>query len=267
MLEWVESDGVKLAVEVIGEGEPVSVVSHGLTGSRNQVSLFAPFLPGTKVLFDFRGHGESDRPPPGSYTMDHFAADVDAVATAYGATCAMGASLGGGATLRLLVRDPDRFQRLVFFLPARLEEDADSAEARRRLLWIAEILESHPIEEAADRIVALEEAEGAFHGFASSRDVRRRAILEMNGDGVPWAIRGCIDDPPLRAWEPIRRVTAPALVVGQAGDEVHRPEVARELAEELPDAELIIFESPLALIEGIPGLVQRTAAFLLPAAA
>ena len=47
MTEWVESDGVRLAAEVIGEGEPVSVMAHGLTGNRTQLRLFAPFLPGT----------------------------------------------------------------------------------------------------------------------------------------------------------------------------------------------------------------------------
>lgn len=140
------SDGVRLAVEVVGEGEPVTVFGHGLTGSRHELAFFAPFLPGTKVLFDFRGHGESERPGPGHYTMDHFAADIAAVASAYGATCAAGASLGSGAILRLLCSRPDRFEKLVLLLPARLEA---SMEAHARLLRLADVLEAHPLEEAA----------------------------------------------------------------------------------------------------------------------
>ena len=83
-------DGVKLAVEASGEGKPVSVFGHGLTGSRNDMRLITQFLPGTKVLFDFRGHGESDLPRPSSYSTGHFAADLDAVARDHGATCAGG---------------------------------------------------------------------------------------------------------------------------------------------------------------------------------
>lgn len=262
MGEWVESNGVRLAVEVIGEGEPVSLVAHGITQSRFELSLLAPFIPGTKVLFDFRGHGESEAAPPGSYAMDDFADDVDNVARAYGATRVVGASLGGGATLRLLRRDPDRFERLVILLPARLESDAASQGVRERLLRMAELLERHPLEEAATKIVEAEEAEGLYLGFAGARSSRLEAIRRMNADGVPHAIRQAIDDPPVTDPEPIRRVTAPTLVIGQEGDPVHAAHVARELADTLPNAELLMYPDPSSLIEAVPVIVARVAAFL-----
>lgn len=255
----VVSEGVRLAVEVIGEGEPVTVVAHGLTGTRRELTVFAPFVPGTKVLFDFRGHGASERPPPGSYSMDLFAADVDNVATAFEATGVIGVSLGGGATLRLLCSQPSRFEKLVIILPARLER---SSEARRKLLRQADVLERYPIEEATEIIMAEEEAEGAFDGFRSAREMRRQALLDMNGDGMPWAIRGVIDDPPLRDREPITRVTAEVLVVGQEGDPVHAAAVARDLADAIPRSELLMFPDPHALLREIPVLTQRVAAFL-----
>ena len=65
MPDVISFDGVPLATEVMGEGEPITVLAHGLTGFRRDFAIFAPFLPGTKVLFDFRGHGESGRPGPG----------------------------------------------------------------------------------------------------------------------------------------------------------------------------------------------------------
>ena len=259
-MAWVESfDGVKLACEVVGDGQPVTVMAHGLTGSRADVAIFAPFLPGTKVLFDFRGHGESERPPAGSYAMDAFAGDVDSVARAFGATAVAGASLGGGATLRLLTRDPDRFERLVFLLPARLEQ---SSRAHVSLLRVADLLERLPIEEAADRIVAAEDEEGAFEGFDSAKSTRRHAILQMNADGIPHAIRECIDDPPVSDPQLVTRVTAPSLVIGQHGDPVHTAEVARELADILPGGELLLFEDRFAMMREIPALVQRVGAFL-----
>jgi pimeloyl-ACP methyl ester carboxylesterase len=255
----VESDGVRLAVDVIGDGPPVILIGHGLTGSRRDFALLAPFIPGTKVLFDFRGHGDSERPPAGSYSMNHFAADVDNVAGAFGATALVGVSLGGGATLRLLRSKPDRFERLVFILPARLER-ADSA--RAKLLRLADLLESRPVEEVADLVVEEEEQEGQFDRYPGARDLRRNAILAMNGDGIPRAIREAVDDPPVTDPEPIRQVAAPALVIGQEDDPVHRAEVARELAANLPNAELIVFENRYAMLAQVAELTQRVAAFL-----
>ncbi|MBI4259461.1 MAG: alpha/beta hydrolase [Actinobacteria bacterium] len=255
----VVSDGARLFVEVIGEGDPVTVLAHGLSGSRGDISIFAPYLPGTKVLFDFRGHGESERPPPGHYSMDHFAGDVDAVARAFGATGVAGISLGGGATLRLLSRDPARFERVAVLLPARLER---SSGERARFLKLADLLEERPLEEVAEALVAEETALGSFDAFPAAAEIRRQAILRMNPDGIPHAIRECIDDPPVRDPEPITRVPAPVLVIGQEGDPVHAAEVARELAATLPRGELVMFPDPFALIRNIPDLVQRTAAFL-----
>jgi 3-oxoadipate enol-lactonase len=257
---WVESEGIRLAVEVVGEGKPVTVVGHGLTGSRRDFLLLAPFIPGTKVLFDFRGHGESERPPPGHYSMDRFAADVDSVAAAYGAGALVGVSLGGGAALRLLRSKPARFERLVFILPARLEPTDG---ARTKLLRLADLLERHPVEEVSDLILAEEEAEGLFDRYPAWRDRRREAILSMNGDGLPRAIREVIDDPPVTDPEPLRRVVAPALVVGQEGDPVHRADVARELAATLPKGELVLFQDPDAMLAEVATLTQRVAAFLV----
>lgn len=253
------SDGVRLAVDVIGEGDPVTAVGHGLTGSRNDLSVLAPFIPGTKVLFDFRGHGASDRPPPGRYSMDDFAADVDRVAAAFGAAAMVGVSLAGGAVLRLLRSNPDRFEKLVFILPARLER---SAAAHRKLRRLADLLETKPLDEVADLIVAEEEVEGMFDEFPAARQRRREAILAMNGDGMPHAIRESLEDPPLPDLEPLRRVAAPALVVAQEGDPVHRADVARDLAEVLPRVELLIFPDRHALLRDVVPLTQKVAAFL-----
>jgi 3-oxoadipate enol-lactonase len=255
----VVSEGVTLAVDVHGAGDPVTVVGHGLTGGRGDLAVLAPFIPGTKVLFDFRGHGDSGRPGPGSYSMELFAADVDNVAGAFGASCVVGVSLGGGSTLRLLHRKPDRFERLVFVLPARIEA---TGPARDKLLRLADLLESRPLPEVADLVVGEEDAEGAFADQPAARELRMRSILAMNGDGIPHAIREALQDPPVRDPAALRRVTAPVLVVGQEGDPVHGAEVARELAEMLPNAELVVYPDRFALIREIPSLTRRIAAFL-----
>ncbi|HYH27880.1 MAG TPA: alpha/beta hydrolase, partial [Actinomycetota bacterium] len=242
----VLSEGVRLATEVVGEGAPVTVLAHGLTGSRADLEIFAPFLPGASVLFDFRGHGESERPGPGSYSMDHFATDVRNVAEAFGATRLAGVSLGGGATLRLLKSEPDRFERLVFIFPARLER---SMTAHAHLMRLADLLERYPLEEVAERMIAQEGAMGAFDAFPASRELRRQAILRMHGDGMPHAIREALADPPVASdATSLRAVSAPALVIGQRGDPIHHADVAEKLADALPNSELVLFDHPSSLL-------------------
>ena len=121
MAEVLASDGTRLHVEIDGAGEPVTVLAHGLTNSCKELSAFTPMAPGTKIRFCFRGHGHSGTPEAGHYRFADFAGDVDAVARAYGATRAVGTSLGQGAITWLLSEDPDRFERLVFILPAALD--------------------------------------------------------------------------------------------------------------------------------------------------
>jgi pimeloyl-ACP methyl ester carboxylesterase len=255
----VRNDGVRLAVEVAGEGEPVTVLGHGLTGSRRELQLFAPFLPGQTVLMDFRGHGESDSPEPGSYSFEHFAADLSTVADVYGAKCAGGASLGVAAILRLLTRQPDRFERLVFLFPARLDEEGA---VKARLLRLAELLETKGPQEAAGIVIEEEAALGAFDDFPASRDYRRDAILNMNAKGVPNAIRETVEEEVLHDTSPLEAVSAPVLIIAQEGDPLHTSDVARDLADAFPSSQHIIYPTPGDLLRDIPALVQRVVGFL-----
>ena len=257
-MDTIVSGGVPIALDAVGEGEPVTVAAHGLTGSRRDLGPLAPFLPGTKVLFDFRGHGESGRPPAGSYSMEHFASDLAAVADAYGATRAAGVSLGAGAILRVVRKRPDRFERLVLLLPARGRDSA----AYRKLTRLARRLEREPLERLAEAVVREEAADGELGGLTGGAERRRQAVLGMNADAMPAAIREAIDDTPVRDAEALRRVTAPVLIVAQDRDPVHTAAAARELADGLPNAELILYADRFALLRDIAGLTQRVSEFI-----
>jgi len=254
-------DGTELFVEVLGEGEPVILLAHGLTGNRNELAIFAPFLPGTKILMDFRGHGESGRPPAGAYTFEHLAWDLEAVADAHGATVVAGGSMGAAATLRVLESKPDRFTKLIILLPARLEV---GDETYVRLSRMADLLEKHGPERTAEIVLAEEEAAGAFEQFPASRDYRRAAILAMNSDGVPHAIRGVIHDQAMRDPERIRLVTAPTLIIAQEGDSFHSTDVARELEAAMRNAELVFLPDQHALLREIPALMMMVHNLLAP---
>jgi pimeloyl-ACP methyl ester carboxylesterase len=114
-------DGVRLAWERVGEGDPVLLI-HGFGSSRVQ-NWKAPGWYDTLtsagysvVAVDCRGHGESDKPHtlPG-YRHDEMADDVLAVMDAAGitATHVIGYSMGGLIGIHVLMRYPERVTRLV----------------------------------------------------------------------------------------------------------------------------------------------------------
>jgi len=76
------ADGTRLHAEVFGpaDGYPV-VLAHGITCAirvwRHQIADLA--RDHRVIAFDHRGHGHSDVPRRAGYTLDHVAADLDAV--------------------------------------------------------------------------------------------------------------------------------------------------------------------------------------------
>jgi len=252
-------DGVPLHVAIDGDGAPVTVVAHGLTNSCVELAAFTPFVPGTKVRFCFRGHGHSGLAAPGRYGFADYAGDLGAVATAFGATRAVGTSLGAGAITRLLADEPGRFDRLLFLLPAALDQPMAAHPMSTRT---AELLETLPKDEAIAR--ALEES-GRQAAYARAPGLREFDLLlwqDMNPRGVAAAIRGLPGQIAIEDRSLLRRVEADTLVIARAGDVLHPPWVAEALVEEMPNAELVMLASEDDLFAAIPRLVERVAAFL-----
>jgi Predicted hydrolases or acyltransferases (alpha/beta hydrolase superfamily) len=255
----VVTDDVTLHVEVDGAGEPVTVFAHGLTNSCMELAAFTPFAPGTKVRFCFRGHGHSGTPPADRFGFADFARDLDAVARAYGATNAVGTSLGAGAMTHLLSAYPDRFDRLVFLLPAALDIPIGDHSMFDRT---AELLETMPKEEAIE--TALRES-GRSSNYDENPGLRDFDLLlwqDMNPVGVARAIRGVTRDVAIGDRERLRAVTAPALIIAREGDAIHPAELGRVMAELMPNAELLMLASEEELMASIPALVQRVSSFL-----
>jgi 3-oxoadipate enol-lactonase len=263
MPELVTEDA-RLHVEVDGSGEPVTVFAHGLTNSCMELAAFTPFAPGTKVRFCFRGHGHSSAPEPGSYRFADFARDLDAVASAYGATNAVGTSLGAGAITHLLGERPDRFERLVFVLPAALDVPmADHAQFDRT----AELLETLPRDQAIETILNGSDRASAYEDNPGLRTFDLLLWQDMQPAGVARAIREVVRDVAIADRELLRRVTAPTLILAREGDAIHPARLARVLAELMPDAELELLPGEEELMAAIPHLVSRVSAFLAGAAA
>ena len=263
----IDGPDCKLNVEVMGEGEPVTVFAHGITSSLQEIAAFGWRTAGTRVLFDFRGHGLSDSPPADAgYDTPCMRRDLEFVADAYGATRALGVSMGAGALLHLLADRPDRFDRLLFFIPARI--DSNTSVSKDRYPAMAELLETLPLEQVADMMVDAPESQPLFVSRPAWRDLIRARVLRMNSTGVPRALRAfATGRPPVTDASVLKKITAPALVLGHENDPIHPADVARRLADLLPNADVRIWPEPLAMLDDFATFAETVGSFLTPEAA
>jgi 3-oxoadipate enol-lactonase len=258
MPEIVTEDAT-LHVEIDGEGDPVTILAHGLTNSCRELAMLTPLVPGTKVRFCFRGHGHSSSPETG-YRFADFARDVEAVADTYGARYALGTSLGAGALGHLVARTPARFEKLIFLLPAGLDR---AFRYKDRMLRTAQLIEGRSKEEAIDAVLSDPSRVAGYIEYPWLRDFDSQMLQDLNPVGVPRAIREVIEDWPLADREDVRKVTAPTLLICREGDEIHPAEVGRILAKIMPNAELMMFGSGTEMYESLPQIVARVREFLL----
>lgn len=121
------SQGLRLAYEVIGDGPPIVLV-HGFASSirqnwREPGWIDALTAAGRQVIaLDNRGHGASDKPHDvDSYGIDVMAADVLGLVDHLGLSGAAGRggidlfgySMGAYISLRLILRAPDLWRRVI----------------------------------------------------------------------------------------------------------------------------------------------------------
>jgi len=252
--------GVALERLTTGVGEPVTVFAHGLANGIANTRPFGSGVTGRKVFFQFRGHGRSDS-PEGEWTYADLARDLRAIADLSRATRAFGASLGAGALARLLTESPARFERVVFFLPAALDQPRPDV-AGQRLTALLEAVEEGDASAMAEAVEL--EMPSAVRNTPAGWSYLRQRLDQLMRDGLGAGLASLPEHAPLADRAALAAVDVPALVIANAGDELHPVEVAEELAAALPQATLHVYDKPGVLWTDRADLRERLTTFLNP---
>jgi pimeloyl-ACP methyl ester carboxylesterase len=234
------------------------VFAHGLAGDIAGTRPLGSAVLGRRVFFQFRGHGRSDA-PPGPWTFGDLADDLRAVADRAGATRALGVSMGAGALCRLLAETPDRFERIVLYLPAPLDGVRPEM-ARIRLERLLAAIESGHAAAVAEAVEP--ELPNAVRNTPAGWSYLRQRVEQLQNDGLAPQVETLWQEPALADESALRSFRGQALILGCHGDDVHPAAVAERLAGLLPNARLHIYDRPAVLWNRRRELRERISSFL-----
>ena len=251
--------GLSLEQLVTGTGAPVTVAAHGLGASVAETRPLLGGVTGTRVFYAARGHGGSPLPEePFDYAA--LGRDLEQVAGEHEATRALGVSMGAGALLSLLGRRPERFERVVLFLPAAIDRPRTD-EAVRRVGALAAALDAGEAD-VVEQLV-LEELPADLRPLpVVAAYARSRAAYLLQSPGVTAALRALPAVTPVEDRGRLAAVSAQVLLLAQEGDPLHPAQVARDLAAVLPRARLVVFDQPGVVFRDRARLRGEISAFL-----
>jgi pimeloyl-ACP methyl ester carboxylesterase len=253
--------GHELVYDTHGEGERLVVYMHGLLldAELNRGIAGALAERGNRVvLLDLLGHGRSDKPAHASaYRIDTYAAQVFALLDELGAREAVlgGLSLGANVSLFAATQHPERVRALVLEMPV-LEWAVPSA----AMTFVPLLLAAHygrPVLRVSAHLI---------------RGVPRTPFGPLNsvlhGASLPPEVlaaimHGVLVGPVAPTREERSRIDVPTLILAHSYDLIHPFNDARNLARQLPNAELVPARSPLELRFWPRRLTDHLAEFLL----
>ncbi len=225
----VDRSGVKIHYEVHGDG-PALILTHGYssTSAMWQGQIAALSKHHKLVLWDMRGHGQSDYPEdPAAYSEALTVGDIAALLDAVGAKTAIvgGLSLGGYMSLAFYRAHPERVSALLIIDtgPGFKKDDAREAWNRRAL-------------DTAERL----DREGL--AVLKSATPERAVANHRDATGLARAARGMLTQRDARVIEVLPEIKIPSLVVVGADD---TPFLAASdyMAAKIPGAKKVVIPS------------------------
>ncbi|MDR7302324.1 alpha/beta fold hydrolase [Haloactinomyces albus] len=228
--------------KVHGSGSPVTLVVHGLGATEGEARIPASGVRGTRVVVTLPGHGDAAAAPTGYWDYGRVAEDVLAIADEVAATRAVGVSLGAGALIRIAAEEPDRFERLALLLPASLDRPRDEA-ATAPFMRLADAVDAAASDGGASLRALVTRSLPAGMEVGDHAEQRAAALRRLGS-----ALRALPGKCPVDDAAPLAAVTSDVLVVGATDDELHSPEVAKEVARAFPDARLELLPSAAPMV-------------------
>jgi pimeloyl-ACP methyl ester carboxylesterase len=255
----IDRDGVEIYYEVHGSG-PALLLTHGYssTSAMWQGQIAALSRHHKLVLWDMRGHGQSDYPDdPAAYSEALTVADMAALLDEVGTERAIvgGLSLGGYMSLAFYRAHPERVRALLIIDtgPGFKKDDAREAWNRR----------AH---DTADRFGR----EGLAVLKSASRE--RSDVSHRDASGLARAAKGMLTQRDARVIETLPEIKVPSLIVVGADD---TPFLAASdyMAAKIPNAKKVVIpaaghavnidqpqafiDAVLPFLDGLPGGVPR----------
>jgi pimeloyl-ACP methyl ester carboxylesterase len=222
----IDRDGVGIHYEVHGSG-PVLLLTHGYssTSAMWQGQIAALSKHHKLVLWDMRGHGQSDYPDnPAAYSETLTVADMAALLDEAGAERAIvgGLSLGGYMSLAFYRAYPQRVRALLIIDtgPGFKKDDARDAWNRR----------AHDTGERFER-------EGL--SVLKSASPERSGVSHRDASGLARAAKGMLTQRDARVIETLPDIKVPSLIVVGADD---TPFLAASdyMAAKIPNAKKVV---------------------------
>jgi pimeloyl-ACP methyl ester carboxylesterase len=219
-------DGVNIYYEVHGSGPPL-ILTHGYSSTsamwQGQIAALSRHY--KLVLWDMRGHGQSDYPKnPAAYSEVLTIGDIAALLDTAGADKAVvgGLSLGGYMSLAFYRSHPGRVRSLLIIDtgPGFKKDDARDAWNKR----------AHETAERFDR-------EGL--GVLRSMSAERANVSHRDAKGLARAARGMLTQRDASVMETLPAIKVPSLVVVGADDTAFLA-ASDYMAAKIPGAEKVV---------------------------
>lgn len=242
--QFAEIDGLSLRYRLYGsEANPLAVIGHGIFASLDQYADHPEaldILAGRYrvLLYDARGHGESEGPEePAGYSWQALAGEMLALAALAGEERPVlgGASMSASAALWAALDRPGAARALVLIAPPPLGprelRDESETQALQMLATLAGAVESFGLSGTADMAATMP----AF--TAAAGEGGAELLRSQNPRTIVPIIRGLHEHTP-RDPSDYAAIEIPVAVFAHPDDALHPVRSAHLLAEHLPDCRL-----------------------------
>lgn len=251
---------IDCAYEVQGQGPAIFLI-HGIGARRTGWTEMVEHLKDdfTCITYDLRGHGDSPLPKE-RFGLDSLVDDLEALRARLGIEKAhfAGHSLGGMIGPAYAHRYPDRVITLGLYSTAAFRTEDDSAKVKAVVAAMRERGIGQVLDTLTDRWFTDE--------FAASRpDViewRKQQVMDTDSE-VFLNVFDIYAETEMSPW--LHEITAPSLVLTAENDGGCNPRLNRQIAEALPNSELVILDNlkHAILIEATDRVAVPVKKFLL----